>query len=547
MQKLAWIGVLGAMVMGLTLGCATGELPLELPDVVNTNNQVYPPDVLVPDVAVVDVVTQDVGPGEEVGLDVVEDAVVEDVGPDSVVEDAGPEVSGCVGGCGAREVCENDVCVDACGTAVCGSVTRAGQTAICGACAGGAPCESGVCVDVCAQVGAQCGSMPWGGSSVSCGNCSGATNCFDNRCAEPVGYRQVTAGFNHTCAIRAQGGGVHCWGANDIGQLGNNAAGTDSNAAVYVFNLSTARSVSSHTNHTCVSRDDNQVRCWGLNSRGQLGNGSVVNAPVPVETTNVFTAASIANGGAHTCARNHSGEILCWGANGQGQLGNGEILAGDFNHVKSIVKLNAQDNMGDNLAIALGSAHSCALRSDQTVWCWGFNQVGQVGQSNMVQAYRWPTKITQIEGAISIASGLNHSCAVNQAGQVWCWGEGIRGQLGNGLTARNHVPVRAEMPTRAVRVVAGFNHSCAIDVNRDVYCWGDNGRGQLGAGLAATSRATPIKVSGLSNVLSLSGGYQHTCAVRSNGTAHCWGDNEFGQLGDRSNTMRNVPVAVSVN
>ncbi len=415
-----------------------------------------------------------------------------------------------------------------------------------GTCSSQQVCENNVCVDACQRTGSQCGVVIWSETEIQCGTCGSGSTCFENRCADNVGYRGITAGFKHTCATRADGT-VRCWGSNAQGQLGNNQLGVDSSQPVGVHVLpSNVRGVNTGVDHTCGVLAGGQVYCWGKNTLGQLGNGMTTDQAVPVQATGLGGVESVAVGGAHSCVLlQGSGEIQCWGAGGQGQLGMGSPVSGNgISHTKAFVMQSQQARLANNTSLTLGTTHSCALHADGGVYCWGYNHRGQAGGQNNMHV--WPNRIADLAPAISVAAGANHTCAVTQAGDVYCWGEGSKGQLGNGARLQSPSPVKVQFQgtTKAVRVVAGGQHTCAIDTQRRVWCWGDNSKGQLGGEIFDADRVQPYPVSNLTDVLTVSAGNEHTCAVRTNGTAWCWGENGVGQLGDGTKVERNKPAQV---
>ncbi len=201
--------------------------------------------------------------------------------------------------------------------------------------------------------------------------------------------------------------------------------------------------------------------------------------------------------------------------------------------------------------VSVGESHACALRSDATVWCWGYNFYGQLGQpSSSFMRSAVPVQIPS-GGAtvVTIESGYNHICAVISDKTVWCWGANSYGQLGNGQTQGSPTPVQVKLDAdrtleNVVKVSAGESHTCALTGTGAVYCWGSNVFGQLGDG-TTTGRlyATPLPTLA-SGVVDLAAGQSHTCAVKSDGTAWCWGSNTYGELGTEPPAPRHLPTSV---
>jgi len=198
-------------------------------------------------------------------------------------------------------------------------------------------------------------------------------------------------------------------------------------------------------------------------------------------------------------------------------------------------------NLAETVA---GKAHTCALSTSGTVQCWGVGTAGQLGDGTYDSA-TLPVPVSGITNAVSLSLGTNTSCAVLGDGTARCWGNNSYGELGTGTyTSNEPVPVAVSGLSDVVSISAGQYHTCAVITDGTARCWGNNGSGQLGDGTNTASNV-PVTVSGLTNVISISAGDNQTCAVLSDGTARCWGYNDFGQLGDGTVTNSNVPVAVT--
>ena len=208
-------------------------------------------------------------------------------------------------------------------------------------------------------------------------------------------------------------------------------------------------------------------------------------------------------------------------------------------------KLQVLDNDGviPTPAIAAGGSHSLVLKDDMTVWAWGDNYSGQLGDGTTVDS-SLPVKVSILTGVISIAAGYFHSLALKADGSVWAWGENYRGQLGDGTTTNSSIPVQVYGLSDIIGVAAGEYHSLALKADGSVWAWGENYRGQLGDG-TTTNSSTPVQVANLSGVASLSAGYYHSLALKADGSVWAWGYNSYGQLGDGTKINSNTPVQVS--
>jgi|GEM_PF-5630882 len=347
--------------------------------------------------------------------------------------------------------------------------------------------------------------------------------------------RTLAMGTAHTCVI--DGGQVKCWGRNDSGQLGDGTI-VQRNTLVTVSGISNATAVVAGSFYTCAI-EGGQVKCWGKNDFGQLGDGSTVNrATTPVTVSGISSATALDAGDSHACAI-VGGSVKCWGFNISGQLGNGTLE--NSNAPVTVSGITAAT------ALATGGEHTCAIDGVQ-VKCWGLNSSGQLGNGGITTTAqnRTPVPVSASGTATLLTAGNSHTCAVFGA-QLKCWGKNDSGQLGDGSTTNRTAPVTVSGigTATALNVTAlagGFSHTCAID-GVQVKCWGSNQFGQLGDG-STTNHGTPVTVSGISSATALDTGDYHTCAI-DNLQVKCWGLNNSGQIGDGTTTDRRTPVAVS--
>ncbi len=203
---------------------------------------------------------------------------------------------------------------------------------------------------------------------------------------------------------------------------------------------------------------------------------------------------------------------------------------------------NAANDSDCNVHVALGGDFSCAQLGDGTVWCWGYNVYGQLGNGSNTSASS-PQKVVNVSGASSLATGIYHACAVT-AGSVYCWGYNGYGQLGNNTKTNSPTPVQVMGIANAVTVTAGDYFSCAVLSDATMKCWGDNSNGGLGNG-TLTQSSVPVAVSNLSNAVAAAAGYRHACALASTGLVSCWGYNVYGQLGIGSTIQQTTPQATT--
>lgn len=386
----------------------------------------------------------------------------------------------------------------------------------------------------------------------------------------------VDGGLAHTCATTSTGR-AFCWGLNDRGQLGSVEVGVGtvpSTRPVPVSRVDYFRGLTAggtaalaapqtglFESHTCGLTRDFRVVCWGANRFGQLGVGDNDDRFVPEEEVlGGLRFRSVSAGGAHTCAVTLLGDMFCWGHNGFGQLGDGHAPIASNAPVRVATNIRFHE-------VSAGEFHTCG-RAGTRVYCWGAGHLGQLGDARVLDS---PVPAGPVvEEARDVSAAVDHSCAVRRDGGVDCWGRNDRAQLGVGSdtgpldcggTACNPEPtLRVETDQSFHAVSGGWFHTCGLTRNGRVFCWGDNEWGQLGiegvgrllTPLVPATIVDRVPPPGLlaralvveSRVRVLSAGTGHTCAVATGGSLFCWGYNAFGQLGDGTTDNRARPTRV---
>jgi alpha-tubulin suppressor-like RCC1 family protein len=356
------------------------------------------------------------------------------------------------------------------------------------------------------------------------------------------GVQEITLGDAHSCAIPSNGAAV-CWGHNFLGQLGN-SSDIDQSVPGLVFGMTSGvQAISAGHHHTCAIASGSGARCWGYNQGGQLGDGTSMTRFSPVDVVGLGSGVlAIQAGVLHTCALISGGAMKCWGNNFEGQLGDGSTT----NRLTPEQVLGLETGV---TSLGAGHYHSCALMAVGELRCWGSNFYGQLGVGIEVSGRLTPTTVTGLDGQVdSIAIGRQHACAVLTKGRARCWGNNDYGQLGTGQTSLPRVrlvPVSVSGLDSGVHaLVAGSDHTCARTAAGAVRCWGSNAHGQLGNG-ETTRHFLPINVSGLpASIQALAAGGRHSCALAGGGDVHCWGNNQFGQLGHAGDPGPHLPLPV---
>jgi PKD repeat protein/alpha-tubulin suppressor-like RCC1 family protein len=343
---------------------------------------------------------------------------------------------------------------------------------------------------------------------------------------------QVVTGSAHSCALTTSGG-VKCWGSNLSGQLGDGTTTSRSTLADVAALTSDVVSISAGASHTCALTTWGAATCWGDNTSGQLGDGTLNNSAIPMEVVGLTSGvAALSAGGRHTCALLVSGGVKCWGANEAGQLGDGSVLSAP---IPTAVFEMASGAKG----VSAGDSHTCALMDAGGVKCWGANAAGQLGNASTVGSLVPVSAVGIADAVVGISAGAFHTCVVTALGGAKCWGSNVGGQLGDGTTQNQQQAVDVwELTSGVTGISSGSIHSCAIMAGGGAKCWGENEFGALGDG-TSTPSPVPVVVSGPSSGFStVSAGSTHTCGVSVGGGLKCWGGNNEGQLGDGTTTNR---------
>jgi alpha-tubulin suppressor-like RCC1 family protein len=329
------------------------------------------------------------------------------------------------------------------------------------------------------------------------------------------------------------------WGSNLEHQI---SQGTGVSTSPVRANTSGVVAINSGGFHTLALKSDGTFVAWGGNRDGQNCNGTLSTGGFPIPVKELSGALAVAGGGIHSLVIKPDGTVWACGHNAEGQLGDG---TNNFNP-------NPVQALGLTgvIAIAAGGTHSLALKADGTVWAWGLNTEGQLGDGTNTNRNA-PVQVLGLAGVVAIAAGGaavvgagEHSLALKSDGTVWAWGRNVEGQLGDGTNTNHNTPVQVSGLADVVAISAGGSHNMALKSGGGVWTWGRNIEGQLGDGTDANHN-TPVQVAGLLDIIAIDAGDLHSLALKPDGSVWAWGLNSLGQLGNGSiGGQVNVPGQV---
>jgi alpha-tubulin suppressor-like RCC1 family protein len=321
--------------------------------------------------------------------------------------------------------------------------------------------------------------------------------------------QQIAAGWGQTCAL-VKSGDVYCWGVAVV-----NSSKRDSATPVRVRGTGKVKAISAVLTNTCAIDATDHAWCWGTDWQETFKRHSSVRTRIPNLIEELPALTQIAVGYAHICVILKSdGSVWCWGGNGAGELGDGTT-------VERAKPVRAGQITGATW-IAASVGNTCAVVANGEVYCWGTDNMR--GKGHIVKS-KSPVKVTGLKNVSKVVNGRNFFCALTSVGNVYCFGSNIFLQLGNKAVGRRYArPVRAKVPV-ATDIAANLFGACAVLASKKVYCWGDSVLGR--------KAAEPTQVASLDNAKSVVLGLNWACAVLYSGSVKCWGEGRKRAAGQR--------------
>ena len=365
-----------------------------------------------------------------------------------------------------------------------------------------------------------------------------------------VKFKQVSEGDSYTLALD-EDGNIWSWGYNRYGYLGNGESGNTVTIPNQVTNETNYTQIVAGTTTAIALDEDGNIWSWGNNVSGQVGNGEKSDnyVTIPTQISNGTRYIQISGGNGHSIALDESGNIWTWGSNYYGQLGNGQ--SGFSNRVLTPTKIT---NEIQYTQIKGANDFNFALDSDGNIWSWGYNSSGQLGNGQSGTNVLIPTQVTNGTRYSQISGGSSHGLAIDSEGNIWSWGRGSYGELGNGQSSGNvSVPTQITNGIKytqiSVAAEIALSHNMALDSEGNIWTWGYNSQGELGNGQTGSSNSVsiPTKVTSGTIYTQISAGGDSSLALDNEGNIFGCGDNERGQLTFEQTAMSWVQINVKLS
>lgn len=364
--------------------------------------------------------------------------------------------------------------------------------------------------------------------------------CLNSLFVNSQCWLKVSTGGAHTLGIGADNS-LWSWGRSQSGQLGLGDLNSKNIPTKIGFDQDWIK-ISAGNAHSLAIKSNGTLWVWGRNITGQLGNPDIgQNILIPSQMGSETNWIFISAGDEYSMAIKNNGTMWAWGDNVYGQLGD------NTNGTGNIVTTPIQIGIDNDWAfISAGTTHTFAIKKNGTLWAFGQNNFGKLGDGTIVDKII-PTQIGTDSNWQTVEAGLKHSIALKNDNSLWTWGDNTDGQLGNGLngaSAGQSAPINIESGSKFFKITRGQKHTIVKRANGTLWSWGGNVSGQLGDN-TFLAKASPIAVSSTIDTWDyISSRVSHCAALKSDGTLYMWGSNLFGQIGDASNLTKNIPVLI---
>lgn len=348
-------------------------------------------------------------------------------------------------------------------------------------------------------------------------------------------WKSASAGLFYTLALKTDGT-IWGWGDNTYGDIGD-GSNSSQLAPVQIGTDNDWIAIEAGAYHSIALKKNGTLWAWGFNGQGQLGDGTFINKNTPVQVGTSTDWLKIYTGLQHSLAQKKDGTLWAWGNNTGGQLGDG-----------TIINKNIPTQIGTNnnwIALSAGGNFNLGIKSDGSLWSWGDNSNGRLGLGSSIVFNSTPTQIGSDQDWQVISAGGLHSLALNQNGELWAWGFGLWGQVGDGTSSyNNYLPIKIGTDNDWQSISAGGHTSLALKKDGSRWGWGENINGALGNGIYVFPNK-PLLADNDNNWDVIFSGEFHFFSLRKDGTLWNWGYNQDGQLGDNSRISKNVPQLTS--
>jgi len=349
-------------------------------------------------------------------------------------------------------------------------------------------------------------------------------------------YSNLISNKTDSTGALARTGAVFTWGQNDLGQLGDNTIVNKSSPVPVVGGHSFIQTSAGGNKHMVALKADGSAWGWGGGTSGQLGDNTILSKSVPVAAIgghSFFTITGSGNG--YTMALKIDGSVWAWGSGGSGNLGDGTAVS----------KSSPVAAIGGHSFISIDASGqtSIALKADGSVWTWGANGSGQLGDNTTVGKSS-PVLVIGGHSFIQIATGNNHCMALKADGSVWTWGLNFNGSLGNGTASTSSSsPIAVIGGHSFVQMSAGTSTSIALKSDGSAWCWGSGTSGQLGDN-TTVNKSSPVAVVGGHLFTQVTGGFNVSTALKADGSVWTWGNSGTGNQGDNTIVAKSSPVPI---